>query len=62
MKHKISRSFSFQPVLIQRPNSVIPTTVFLEKPENTSASKEPAMALTELNDHKQDLKRAASSE
>lgn len=43
-------SLSFNSVLNQWPNFVIQSTVFLEKPENTSASKEPAIETAELND------------
>ena len=43
-------SFSFKSALIQWPNNVIQSTMFLEKPENISASKEPATEMAELND------------
>lgn len=42
-------SFSFKSVLVQCPNNVIQSTMFLEKPENISP-KEPATEIAELND------------
>lgn len=43
-------SFSCESALIQWPNNVIQSIVFLEKPVSSSASKESATEMAELND------------